>query len=166
MKTLTRRWFFGVGAALGVAGCLSPTLPPLPPPAEPEMQYVAPGQLSLKGVVSVRRNTVVSTTVVALNGHTGELAGRVVYDGHYQFVIGAEPGDEIELWFEQGAEQSESLFLTAPDYAWEGDGGADAGTDAGAPTGNASPSEGAVPAADAALEAPTADPEAGVGNAP
>lgn len=163
MKTLTRRWFVGVGAALGVAGCLSPTLPPLPPPAEPEMHYVAPGQLSLKGTVSVSRNTVVSTMVTALNGHTGALAGHVVYDGHYEFVIGAEPGDEIELWFEQGAEESESLFLTAPDYEW-GDGGADAGTDS---RGDASgTSEHAASSPDASPDEAVNDLDAGIGNAP
>lgn len=163
MKTLTRRWFVGVGAALGVAGCLSPTLPPLPPPAEPEMHYVAPGQLSLKGTVSVSRNTVVSTMVTALNGHTGALAGHVVYDGHYEFVIGAEPGDEIELWFEQGAEESESLFLTAPDYEW-GDGGVDAGTDS---RGDASgTSEHAASAPDASPDEAVNDLDAGIGNAP
>lgn len=169
MKTLTRRWFVGVGAALTVAGCLSPTLPPLPPPAEPEMHYVAPGQLSLKGTVSVNRDTVVSTTVTALNGHTGALAGHVVYDGHYEFVLGAEPGDEIELWFEQGADESESLFLTAPDYEW-GDAGAEAGVaDSGVDFSGgdaASASDQTANDADASSEELVDDLDAGIGNAP
>ena len=134
MKTVTRRWFVGLClSGLSVAACLSPTLPPLPPPSEPQMSYDAPGQLRLQGVVAAER----TISVIAVNNRSGAIGGRVVRDGRYSFPLEAEPGDEIELWYEKGADVSESLFLEAPEYPSVDV--VDAGADAGAEAGDAGP---------------------------
>lgn len=109
-----------------MSACLSPTLPPLPPPSEPEMHYEAAGELRLQGSVTAHR----SVTVIAINNHSGAVGGRVVRDGKYSFLIEAEPGDEIELWYEFGAKVSDSLFLEAPPLDSLPDAGA-SGTDGG-----------------------------------
>ncbi len=131
MKTVIRRRFVAVCLlGLAVSACLSPTLPPLPPPGDPNMAYIGPNQLQLSGFVSSRR----STRVIAVNNHNDQVAGEVVRDGTYRFVISAAPRDEIELWYEVGADVSESLFLTAPAYDVTTDAGASGtgGGDAGA----------------------------------
>lgn len=152
MKTVTRRSIVGVCLLGLVAGaCLSPTLPPLPPPGAPELSYVAPGQLQLSGMVSSRR----STRVIAVNINNDQVAGEIVRDGTYRFVLGAEPGHRIELWYEVGADVSDSLFLTAPDY--------DGVTDAGASITEVSASDaGATDAAASAAPVP-GDEDAALG---
>lgn len=114
MKTVTRRQLIGLWLVSGLtaSACLSPTLPPLPPPVEPNLSYVSEGQLQLSGYVSTER----SARVIAVNANNDHVAGAIVRDGDYRFVIAAEPGDNIELWYEVGVEVSDSVFLTAPPY--------------------------------------------------
>ena len=76
-------------------------------------------------------------SVIAVNNRSGAIGGRVVRDGRYSFPLEAEPGDEIELWYEKGADVSESLFLEAPEYPSVDV--VDAGADAGAEAGDAGP---------------------------
>lgn len=113
MKTVTRRGFAGAWVLLAgalVPGCLSTTLPPFPPPSEPQtMTFVAPGQLRLQGVLSQQR-----ATVFALNPETGDIAGKLVRDGKYEFTIPAEPEQELELFYQVGREVSDSTFFRAP----------------------------------------------------
>jgi hypothetical protein len=132
MRTLTRRHLIGLWLASGLAAsaCLSPTLPPLPPPVEPSLSYVSEGQLQLSGYVSTER----SARVIAVNANNDHVAGAIVRDGDYRFVIAAQPGDNIELWYEVGVEVSDSVFLTAPPY--EADSTPDAGSPAPADAGS------------------------------
>jgi hypothetical protein len=113
MKTVTRRGIAQLCALLAgtlVAGCLRPTRPPFPPPAEPKtMTYVAPGQLRLQGVLTHEK-----ATVFAINSETGEIGGRVIKDGTYAFTVPAQPMQEIELFFQVGFDASESTFFKAP----------------------------------------------------
>jgi len=74
--------------------------------------------------------------VFAVNNHSGAIGGRVVRNGKYSFVLEAQPGDEIELWYEVGVDVSESLFLEAPSLPEYSDAGSNAESDAGAATGN------------------------------
>lgn len=114
MKTVTRRYVIGLWLVSGLfaSACLSPTLPPLPPPVEPNLSYVSEGQLLVSGSLAIER----SARVIAVNANNDHVAGAVVRDADYRFVIAAQPGDNIELWYEVGAEVSESVFLTAPAY--------------------------------------------------
>lgn len=116
MKTVTRRGFAGTWLLLAgalVAGCISPTLPPFPPPSEPQtMTFVAPGQLRLQGVLNEER-----ATVFALNPETGHIAGKLIRDGKYEFTIAAQPEQELELFYQVGREVSDSTFFRAPKLA-------------------------------------------------
>ncbi len=100
------------------------------------MAYVGPNQLQLSGFVSSLR----SSRVIAVNNGNDQVAGEIVRDGTYRFVIRAAPRDQIELWYEVGADVSESLFLTAPDYDATTHAGASGtgGSDAGASSANSS----------------------------
>lgn len=112
MKTGTRRWFVGLFLAggLGVAACLSPTLPPLPPPSEPNLSYLEDGRLRLSGSIPVDR----SARVIAVNNSNNQLSGEMTDTGRYDFTLPAEPGHDIEFWYEVGAKVSESVFVKAP----------------------------------------------------
>jgi hypothetical protein len=101
------------------------------------MQFETAGKLRLQGVVTSTR----TLSVIAVNNHSGSIGGRVVRDGKYSFLLEAEPGDEIELWYELGADVSDSLFLEAPPYASDSaaDAGADAGSNSSSDPGDAAP---------------------------
>lgn len=91
------------------------------------MSWVAPGQLRIQGTVSQSR----AVNVFAVNNHSGAIGGRVVRNKKYSFVLEAQPGDEIELWYEVGVDVSESLFLEAPPLPDEPDAASVAQPDAG-----------------------------------
>jgi hypothetical protein len=82
------------GAGL-LAACHSPTLPPLPPPSEPQsIEHVGGGQVLLEGTLPVEQ-----AKLLVLNYHTDEITGVFTRDGAYSLVVRAEPGDFMELWY-------------------------------------------------------------------
>jgi hypothetical protein len=88
-------------AGLALGSCLSPTLP-LPPPSS--------GFVRLQGVAAPQAE------VIAWNHNNDLIAGQVTGDdSRYDFVIAAESGDFIELWYVQGTDESESIRITVPD---------------------------------------------------
>src|SRR5258706_2942472 len=76
-----RRWLFG--AALCLAGCLSPTLP-LPPPSNPMVSGTdADGNVRLTGTVEPE------SEVFALNHTNNVISGQLTASGTYDFKIQA-----------------------------------------------------------------------------
>jgi len=102
---VSRRRWLALGVALVVTGCLSPTLP-LPPPSKPVVEGPdQQGMVTLDGYVD-------GEVVYAANMRTGEIRGQFVApDGHYRFAIGAEVGDELELWYQVGTTTSPVILF-------------------------------------------------------
>jgi hypothetical protein len=96
-------------AGLCLAGCLSPTLP-LPPPSEPDVSAPdADGFARLQGVAAPQAE------VIAWNHKNDLIAGQVTGDdSRYDFLIRADAGDLIELWYIQGTEESTSTRVIVP----------------------------------------------------
>jgi hypothetical protein len=96
-------------AGLCLAGCLSPTLP-LPPPSEPHVTAPdADGFARLQGVAAPQ------SEVIAWNHNNGLIAGQVTgEDARYDFLIRADVGDLIELWYVQGTDESTSTSVIVP----------------------------------------------------
>lgn len=96
-----------LGLALGVVGCLAPTLP-LPPPDKPDIEGPDPrGYVTLSGYVPRR------AMASALNTETGEIAGQVTgEDGYYRFQLQAQIGDELLFWYDRETERSPSVRVT------------------------------------------------------
>jgi hypothetical protein len=89
---------------------MSPTLPPLPPPDAPSgLEYVGEGQLLVQGVVPVA-----DARVLIVNHDTSLISGQITSDGHYAVRIAVSPGDYLELWYEQGEENSSPRGFQAP----------------------------------------------------
>lgn len=111
MRRVSRRhWVLGGLSGLSTS-CLSPTLPPLPPPNQPETQYLAEGLLRVEGRIPVRE-----ARVMLLNLDTSRLAGQLTRDQRYDFQIAAQPGHVLELWYEVGRERSDPVQVVAPPY--------------------------------------------------
>lgn len=100
-----RRWLLAAGLVL--AGCLSPTLP-LPPPSKPTVE--GPDQ---QGMVTLSGRTEEGADVFAANLRTGDIVGKIDIenDGLYVIVIAAEVGDEMQLWYTLGTEESPSIVF-------------------------------------------------------
>lgn len=96
-------------AGLALASCLSPTLP-LPPPDRPEISAPdSSGLVHVQGVAAPR------VEVVAWNHQTDLIAGQVTGDdSHYDFTMAASVGDQIELWYIDGDEESQSVSVSVP----------------------------------------------------
>ncbi|HTA94115.1 MAG TPA: hypothetical protein VK745_31265 [Polyangiaceae bacterium] len=93
-----RRWL--VGAALCLAGCLSPTLP-LPPPSDPTVSGAdADGNVRLTG------NVPPESEVFALNHTTNVIGGQLTPSGAYDFTIQAKQYDDLSVWYVKDTEQS------------------------------------------------------------
>jgi hypothetical protein len=91
-----------VGAALCVAGCLSPTLP-LPPPATPTVSGTdAEGNVRLTGYVEP------DSEVFALNRANNVISGQLTPSGMYDFKIQAEQNDRLSIWYVNDTVQSPS----------------------------------------------------------
>ena len=107
MTRAGRRLFVASALALLASACLSPTLP-LPPPSRPNVQGPDPqGNVTLDGTV------LDGAVVSALNMRTGELRGHTTgTDGHYNFKIPAQIGDDMELWYSVGTYQSPSIVFS------------------------------------------------------
>ena len=93
-----RRWLFG--AALCLAGCLSPTLP-LPPPSNPMVSGTdADGNVRLTGSVEPE------SEVFALNHTTNVISGQLTRSGLYDFKIQAQQYDSLSIWYVNNTLQS------------------------------------------------------------
>jgi hypothetical protein len=96
-------------AGLCLASCLSPTLP-LPPPDRPSVS--APdetGLVRLQGVAAPKAE------VIAWNHANDLIAGQVTGDDSlYDFTIKAQANDFIELWYVQGADESQTVGFKVP----------------------------------------------------
>jgi hypothetical protein len=108
MLLVVRRLLLVV-AGLCLASCLSPTLP-LPPPDRPSVS--APDE---NGLVRVQGVAVPKAEVIAWNRQSDLLAGQVTGDdSHYDFTIKAQVSDNIELWYIQGDEESQTVSVKVP----------------------------------------------------
>ncbi len=76
--------------------CNTPTLPPLPPPAEPRViQHVGDGEVVLEGTLPVD-----GAKLLVLNLETNDIRGVFLpRDNRYSLLITAEPGDFMHLWY-------------------------------------------------------------------
>lgn len=104
---LTRRLLVCALAGLALSACLSPTLP-MPPPAPPDVQRVGQGQYELSGQLYDQGDL-----VLALNVRTGEVTGQLAKPS-YRFVVSAEPGDSMSLWYVDGLRSSEATEFEIP----------------------------------------------------
>jgi len=111
MLRVTRRLLLLV-AGLCLASCLSPTLP-LPPPDRPGV--TAPDE---NGLVRMQGVAVPKAEVIAWNRQTDLLAGQVTGDdSRYDFTIRGQVGDNIELWYIQGDQESQTVSVVVPSAA-------------------------------------------------
>ncbi len=81
------------------------------------MAYLGQKQLQLVGRLPSDRGL-----VFALNLATDEVGGQQFRNGRYSFVVPAQPGDPIELWYVVGRDQSELHRFLAPQYPPVSDG--------------------------------------------
>ena len=90
--------------ALVVGGCLAPTLP-LPPPSRPAVAGPdASGNVELTG--SVQPDAEVYVRNYASNDIYGQITAS---DGAYDITLPAKIGDNVELWYTVGSQQSSSI---------------------------------------------------------
>lgn len=104
---LPRRWLLVASLALGLSGCLSPTLP-LPPPGAPEVSAVdKDGNVTLTGTANA------NAVVFAFDDRTqGGAIATASPAGAYSMKVAAQLGDAIEVWQEVGSERSSSVVVT------------------------------------------------------
>ncbi len=130
-----RGWLLvaGLGAiALGLPGCLSPTLP-LPPPDAPYPEGPDhQGYYRLTGTVPAG-----PAEVMVLNYETDRIFGQNTADGAYEIFVAGSAGDGLALWYTSGGQKSSAVGFVIPEStaAIADDGTPD--TDAGA--GDSSP---------------------------
>ena len=95
-----------VAAALAVAlGCTSPTIP-LPPPSAPSYEPGSqPGTYVLTG-----KGYVPGAFVIILDGSSGVVA-TVASDGTWTATITANQGDTLQIWEDDGGQETTSIFL-------------------------------------------------------
>jgi hypothetical protein len=99
-----RRWLFG--AALCLAGCLSPTLP-LPPPSNPMVSGTdADGNVRLTGTVEPE------SEVFALNHTNNVISGQLTPSGTYDFKIQAQQYDSLSIWYVKDTLQSPPIEIS------------------------------------------------------
>ncbi|HEX2731722.1 MAG TPA: hypothetical protein VHM70_08960 [Polyangiaceae bacterium] len=92
---VSRRSLLLIASALLAAACLSPTLPPLPPPGQPALvKPMGDGEVLVEGELPVQE-----AKLLLLNRATEEISGKFVHDGAYSVLIRAEKGDRIDLWY-------------------------------------------------------------------
>jgi hypothetical protein len=120
LGTFGRRGLFLLGAVLGVASCLSPTLP-LPPPSAPQVS--APDAAGFSRIQGRVRS---QASVFVENLSTLRIAGQKTDEtGDYEVEIGASVGDRLAVWYETGNnEQSPPTEVTVPGPEAGGAGGA------------------------------------------
>lgn len=88
-----------------LGGCLSPTLP-LPPPSPPETIAATDQQ----GVYQLKGSARANSLVTAFNLNNGLSFGQKTGpDGKYDFLVRGEEGDQMELWYSVGTDESNSV---------------------------------------------------------
>jgi hypothetical protein len=87
---------------LGLAGCITPTLPPDEPP-EPDVELGA-GVARLRGHVGAG-----PSFVLVHNRVNGLVFGERTPTGQYDFEVVTEPCDLLALWYTMGAFQSSAV---------------------------------------------------------
>lgn len=106
MVRTSRRMLLAAGLALLVGGCLAPTLP-LPPPSKPTVAGPdTDGNVELTG--NVQPNAEVYVRNYASTDIYGQITGA---DGAYDITLPAQVGDQLELWYEIGKDQSPSIVF-------------------------------------------------------
>ena len=110
MRQKSRRVFLGLLSFAALTGCLSPTLP-LPPPEQPQVDGPdATGQVRLRGSVPKK------SQVFAINLRSKDIRGQVVgNDGRYDFLLPAQIGDEVSMFYRNGTDESSSLLFMIRD---------------------------------------------------
>jgi len=110
MRQKSRRVFLGLLSFAALTGCLSPTLP-LPPPEQPQVDGPdATGQVRLRGSVPKK------SQVFAINLRSKDIRGEVVgNDGRYDFLLPAQIGDEVSMFYRNGTDESSSLLFMIRD---------------------------------------------------
>lgn len=92
--------------AMLVGGCLAPTLP-LPPPSKPSVAGPdTNGNVELTG--SVQPNAEVYVRDYASTDIFGKVTGK---EGTYDITMPAKVGDELELWYTVGTDESPSIVF-------------------------------------------------------
>lgn len=87
---------------LGLAGCITPTLPPDDPP-EPDVE-LGVGVARLRGHVGAG-----PSFVLVHNRVNGLVFGERTPTGEYDFEVVTEPCDLLALWYTMGAFQSPAI---------------------------------------------------------
>jgi len=99
-----RSWL--LATALLAVGCLSPTLP-LPPPSEASVTTP-----DMQGLVHVSGTVLPKSLVFALNQNTQLASGQYTESGSYDFVIAAQPYDDLTIWYENSNVESPTIDVT------------------------------------------------------
>jgi hypothetical protein len=113
MRAMTRpntprvgQWAISTGRRLllllGLAACITPTLPPDEPP-EPEVELGA-GVARLRGHVGAG-----PSFVLVHNRVNGLVFGERTPTGQYDFEVVTEPCDLLSLWYTMGSFQSPAI---------------------------------------------------------
>lgn len=106
MARTTRRMLLVAAVALLVGGCLAPTLP-LPPPSQPAVAGPdANGNVELTGSVQP------SAEVYVRNYASVRIYGQITgSEGTYDITLPAKVGDQLELWYTSGNDESPSIVF-------------------------------------------------------
>lgn len=100
-----------LGMLLGLAGCITPTLPPDDPPAPEEVELGA-GVARLRGHVGAG-----PSFVLVHNRVNGLVFGERTATGQYDFEVITEPCDPLLLWYTMGSFQSPAITFRPAEIA-------------------------------------------------
>lgn len=110
------------------AGCLQPTLPPLPPPEAPNVTAPVDGEVQVSGSLPIEDASFVLVWNHGQGGSDdpGTVVGQRMSGRSYRFRLPAQSGDVLELWYLAGGSQSDGAIAEVPEAEQEADAG-DAG---------------------------------------
>ncbi len=98
-------------ASLALSCGVSPTLPPLPPPDEPQrFQSVGEGLVLIEGLIPIQE-----AKVFILNNNSQNISGQFVHDQRYAIEIEAASGDFLQLWYTEAGIESDAVGFEIPD---------------------------------------------------
>lgn len=112
MRRAPRRHFCAaLVACVGLASCgVSPTLPPLPPPDEPQtFRQTSAGLVLVEGMIPVDE-----AKVFILNHQSDRIFGEFVHEGRYAIEVEAVAGDFMQLWYSSGGVESDTVSFELP----------------------------------------------------